>query len=226
MRGLVRSLKKKRRMRHAVKSIRQTGIWFVDIPRTSSTAVKIELGRHFGPAYGKTNVIETHLATEQMVPDHLTAAQMRKQVGAKHWNKLSTFTIVRNPWDRVLSLYNYLSKRQGIPEDWSFTDFLERMVRADADTPFFMFQGVRLGAMDYILDEDGTVLVKHIIRYENRAEGLTRIAGILDLPELGQLQAQKASPASYDYRDFYTSRTRDLVGERFAQDVLLLGYEF
>ena len=92
-------------------SIRKNGFWFVDIPRTSSSSIRSELGKHFGRAYGKTNVNEREYQTPQIFRDHITARKMKALLGNKTWESIFTFTIVRNPWERIFSMYHYRKKR-------------------------------------------------------------------------------------------------------------------
>lgn len=222
----LKKLKRYLDRRKGATMIRKAGFWFVDIPRTSSSSIKVDLGRHFGPAYGKTNLIEQEYATEQIFSDHIPAHKMRNIVGARTWDNLYTFTIVRNPWDRILSLYFYLKKRQRIPDGWNFPDYVKRLVDSDEKTPYFGFHGRRYGAVDYILDENSVVVVDEILRYENRAAGLRRVACRIGLPNLGSLRVQAASPTDGSYRAMYDDTTRELIGKHFARDVLLLDYEF
>ena len=206
--------------------IREAGFWYVDIPRTSSSALRVELGRHFGPVYGKENLIEREFSAKQVFDDHIPAVRMRRILGARSWNELFTFTIVRNPWDRVLSFYHYLLKRDGIPAIWSFPEYVARLVEADAKTPYFTYYGRRYGAADYILDGNGDVLVDEIVRYEDRATGLGKIGARLGVEGLGTLSLQGAAPKSEHYRAAYDARTMELVARRYANDVTLFGYEF
>jgi len=63
-------------------SILRHGFWFVDIPRTSSSAIRAELGARFGRAYGKRKA-ESGYATEQVFDDHVTAFVMREALGRR-----------------------------------------------------------------------------------------------------------------------------------------------
>ena len=214
------------KQQRAVAAIRENRLWFVDIPRTSSSSIKVELARHFGPAYGKTNIIESEFATEQYLPDHMLAREVRDLLGQAVWDEIFSFTIVRNPWDRVLSLYNYRMKRGKIPEAWSLAEFVKRMVEATERTPYFDYHALRRGAAEFVLDVDDTVLVKHVLRYEERAAGLEKVARRVGLPNLGRIHVQGASTPGQDFRHEYDEASRDLVAERFAKDVLLFDYTF
>ncbi len=214
------------KQRRAVSAIRKNGFWFVDIPRTSSTSIKVELGRRFGPSYGKTNTVESRYSLEQYLPDHMLAREVRDLLGQTVWDQIHTFTIVRNPWARVLSFYNYLRKLEKVPDAWTFAEFVRRMVEANDGTRYFEYHAKRRAASDFVLDVVDSVLVKHIIRYEEREAGLARVASRLNIPDLGRVHTQAASPPGQDYRTEYDDETRELVAQRFAKDALLFDYTF
>ncbi|AXI56440.1 hypothetical protein C1J05_19745 [Sulfitobacter sp. JL08] len=211
---------------NALQQVRENGFWFVDIPRTSSSSIKAELGLHFGPAYGKANLIETEYATKQWLNDHVPAREMRTMIGKKYWQDLYTFTFVRNPYDRIASLYHYLRKRSEIPREWSFSEFVRRLLNANKKTEYFRFHGLRYGAADFVLGKDGTVLVENIFKYENRSDGIRQIADKLGLKEFGECHVQGASPVGQNYRIMYDDQTRELVSQRFATDLKLFDYRF
>lgn len=223
---LRKKIEKSSQQRRAIKQVRKAGFWFVDIPRTSSSSIKAEFGRKFGPAYAKTNLIESEYASPQLIEDHATAVTMRSMLGRESWNKLYTFTFVRNPYDRIASLYHYLRKRNEIPCEWSFSEFVSRLVDADSKTPYFRFHGLRYGAVDFILDRDGAVLVDDVFRYEKRADGIRKIVNKVGIQDLGQLHIQAASPGGRQYRSIYDDQTRELVSARFAADLKLFDYDF
>lgn len=226
MKQIFSNLNRKRETRQNLDAVRAAGFWFVDVPRTSSTSIKAELGAHFGPAYGKANVIEGEHASAQLFRDHIPARVMRDMLGATSWDQIYTFGMVRNPWDRILSLYHYVRKRGRIPQDWDFPTYVRRLVDADSTTPHFSFHGFRRSAADYLTDESGTLLVDDVLRFEDRAAGLARVGARIGLPELGQLHLQSAGKAQGSYRDAYDEETRDLIAQRYASDIAMFGYQF
>lgn len=179
--------------RRAIYNIRRCAFWFVDIPRTSSRSIKVELASHFGPAYGKTNLLEKEYKTKQLLPDHLTAHEVRDLVGEVAWQNIFTFSIMRNSWDRVLSHYHYCIKANEIPSRWTFKEYVSRRVDADADTPYFKYRPSRMGATEFIFDDNGNCLVDTIIKFEDdRSVSFAPIAERLNVPELGQLHLQSS----------------------------------
>jgi hypothetical protein len=145
------------------------------------------------------------------------------------------FAVVRNPWDRVVSAFHFLKSPQ-YPDDkaWSdrrlasvetFDDFLEALRRP-------LFRNLMLSELHFhpqigfVADLKGRVLVDQVIYYENLANGLRRVAERLQLtfPEGGIDQLNASSRG--DYRDYYDTRGRELVGQMYARDVETFGYHF
>lgn len=203
------------------------GFWFVDIPRTSSSSIRSELGKHFGRVYGKKNVLEKELASEQIFPDHLPARKMSAFLGNSKWNSIFTFTLVRNPWDRIYSMYNY-RRRVGdeLPKEWSFRDYVLALGKASSESKFFKYHGYRYGASDYVLGKNGEIIVDYIGKYENRLHDLNLIASYLGLSKLGELTIQRASPKNKHYSEYYDPETRDIIGRLYAKDIELFDYGF
>lgn len=211
--------------------VRECGFWFVDIPRTSSTSICIELSRHYGAVFGKQNLLDTEYATTQVFPDHVSALAMRNRLGHSLWNELFTFSIVRNPWDRTYSLFRYRRVKGSIPPDLLFEDYLHRLADSHTtDDPLFRFAGHRLGAADFLTDNKGNIIVDFVGKYENRAEFIHEIRGRVAVPNLGELWLQgvrEPTPGSRpQYADAFTPATKEIVGALYARDVDLFDYDF
>ena len=112
--------------RQGLAAIRKAGIWYVDIPRTSSSSIRTELSRCFGSIYGKADLIEPSFnVKQQFIDSHLTAREIREQFGESLWNHLFTFSIVRNPWDMMLSIFQYRKTVGELNPQTSFDHYLD-----------------------------------------------------------------------------------------------------
>lgn len=206
--------------------IRHQRFWFVDVPRTSSSSVRSELAKRFGPVNGKANIDVKEHATKQWIPDHTTADRMKKILGPAVWNQIFTFSIVRNPWDRIASLYYYMKKRNSLPDGWDFSNFVTRLEHATGATPEFRYHGRRFGAADYLTDSSGQLIVDQIIKFEERERGLQMIGEKIGFPKLGQVHVLAAKPKAQHYSALYTPNTQRIIEERYAMDIELFGYSF
>lgn len=225
-RSTARSVRNRLMIMRGATIVRRTGLWFVDIPRTGSSSLRAELGRNFGPAYGKKNIAEEEYSTNSLLPSHLPATRMRDLVGSRNWVRMYTFSFVRNPFSRILSLYYYRSKAGQIPSCWGFSEFVLRMAEADAETPYFRYPFTRSNACDFILAEDGTVLVDDIFRFEDRTAALESIAERIGIGNIANIRLQAATPPGTDYRRAYDKKTRELVESFAYRDLEMFEYEF
>ena len=112
---------------YGAKNIKKYGLWFIDIPRTSSTSVRVELGKTFGSTFGKRDVFEKKFKQFQMFPNHIPAKIMRETLGKEEWDKIFSFTIVRNPWDRMVSLYHYRLRSKLLRADMEFREYISKL---------------------------------------------------------------------------------------------------
>jgi hypothetical protein len=155
----------------------------------------------------------------------------------EYWNAYTTFTAVRNPWDRLVSAYRHAVMKNshwhsaggGLHPDYelladkSLADCLELLVHQrerlthDAWHPQTTWvAGPRSG---------GRVMVEHVLRYEQLAgdfAALCRQLGVEPRP----LLTLNRSKRSRDYRQYFDDRTRRLVEQLYAADIETFGYAF
>ena len=103
--------------------LKKQGFFFIDIPRTSSTSIRAELGHRYGIAHRKSGRRGAEPLRLQLFPDHMPAKEVRQLSGPLSWEKLFTFTVVRNPWDRTLSFYRHV-KRNHARRSQDFMSFV------------------------------------------------------------------------------------------------------
>lgn len=210
--------------RLAIYKIRKHGFWFIDIPRTSSSSIKSALGTRYGGAYGKSNIILGKDATHQWLPDHLTSVEMRNLVGAQAWRSINSFTIIRNPFDRILSLYLFLNINNQIPKAWGFEDYLVEMERGKSK--FLSYRPLTATCYDFCTDENKKILVKNIFKYEYRSEVLGEIIEITQCPEIHKIWINNSPRSEGSYKDYYNKKTKAIVEKLFYNDLNHFGYNF
>jgi len=213
---------------HWTEELERIGFWFVDIPRTSSSSIRAELGKEFGALHGKSNLLEKEFSTSQVVKDHMPAKMMLEAIGRDLWQKLFTFSFVRNPWDRVLSMYFYRIRKKHFTEDFKFKDYvleLERhLTRHRSD--LFLYHGHYFSNSDYILDQDNKPLVTFIGKYENREHDIENIKKEIGVKTIGELWIQASSPESRHYSRYYDDDTKNIVNKLYSNDIQMFGYQF
>lgn len=206
----------------ALDRIKELSFWFVDIPRTSSTSIKHHLSRKYGSVFGKTG--RKQGVIEGWVPDHTPASVIRNQLGADVWDEMFTFTVVRNPWDRMLSMYRYRKQLGVIDEGLSFASYLKKL--KSRDTEIFSYHGHYLSCMDFIKSDNGEVLVTKIVQFENRRAELKSISRAVGVPELRSSALHLSRTRHQHYSNYFTAETRELIAELFEDDIRAFGYTF
>lgn len=156
---------------------------------------------------------------------HMTACEMRALVGRKRWERRFTFTIVRNPWDKVVSHYEYRRQRDktGIRTDAiGFADWV-RLAYGENDPKYYNIPRMFMPQSDWITDAEGNILVDYIGRFETLEGSFAAICQRLGVQAtLPHLKKSDHRP----YQDYYTTAARAIVERWFRKDIDLFGYGF
>ncbi len=156
-------------------------------------------------------------------------------------NKYCKFSFVRNPWSRVVSCYrnkiqevrvighlSIMSRFKGLRPGMDFEEFVEWLASREgsdekADRHWVSQHRILAGA-------NGELACDYVGKHESLQDDFDHICRILSLPQnplsmvYGVSRSGFASPTYY--REYYTSRTRELVAERYQKDIELFGYDF
>ena len=151
-------------------------------------------------------------------PEHVTAEVVQKCLPPETYARLFKFAFVRNPWDRMVSKYAHLLRKEQHPRHErvkamrDFTEFLEwELDRAEA------LQSA------YVCDATGKFIVDFVGYFEKLPEHFTRVCEHLNIQP--KLENRNTSEHK-DYRTYFTPATRDLVARHFRRDIELFDYEF
>ncbi len=134
-----------------------------------------------------------------------------------------TFTLVRNPWDRLVSYYHWLQDQRfdhpavRLAQRLDFSGFLN-----DEHTR----RTVRTGSYrQFMYDKAGVERCDLFIRLEHLQQDLAPLEGHLGF-SLGQIPVVNRSSRDADYRRYYSDADAGVLGEICAGDIARFGYAF
>jgi hypothetical protein len=132
------------------------------------------------------------------------------------------FTMVRNPWDRIVSYYHWLRAQR-------FDHPAVRLAQATAFSPFLnhpetraTFAAERYG--DYVRGADGQEREAVFVRLEHLAEDLAPVERHLGFRL--DLRHENRSERPADWRACYSDADAALVGGLCGEDIARFGYRF
>jgi chondroitin 4-sulfotransferase 11 len=191
---------------------------YIAVPKTGSISVQFSLGHGH-------DIPEPDLYHQ----DIHTALNSHPE--AENYYK---FGFVRNPWSRLLSLYQDFTKkrvyqysalvRHETPLFSEFANFEDFCVRFSdtswKDNIFLRSQAKLLGV------HTDRSLMDYVGRFENLERDFAILCQILGL---GDVQLQQHNAGQYDnsdYRQHYSTVAKDAIERAYSDDVKLFNYEF
>lgn len=189
---------------------------FIHIPKTGGTSIETNIIGHSNPEDTK----------------HLTATQMKQHINEQQpdeWNNYHKFTVIRNPWDLVVSWWRWRVKQAKEKQAWcedtsqGFNTFLAN--HPDIIPGHYLnYFDPGLTYMDYISIND-KVIVDTILRFENLQDDWCLFIEKLKLPFNSKLpHINKTQRKHYSY--YYDKHTVDLVYRKFQKEIDMFDYEF
>ncbi len=146
-------------------------------------------------------------------------------------------SVERNPWDRAVSQFFWSNRKTDMKtrsHDEQVAEFKKFTYRYGPDRlarKLFGWRKHRAHSQRNLYSLGETPIVDFMIRFECLEEDLARLSGFLELDETlsvkdinakGEFRAKK----SRDYRLFFDTETKDLVGNSCAWEIENLGYGF
>jgi hypothetical protein len=157
---------------------------------------------------------------------HLTVKEVISIIGEDEFNKAFVFTVVRNPWDKVVSHYEYRVKTNQTKmadRHISFKQWVKQTYGKERNPLYYNNPLMFAPQSDWLKDREGVIRVAHIIKFESLAEDFREIAKTLGIhADLHHLNWTKREP----YKNYYDSETIQIVSDWFEEDIRRFGYRF
>lgn len=160
------------------------------------------------------------------VKHHLTAREVIAKIGKQKWNDAYKFTFVRNPWDKVVSLYEYRRKKDKTKiasRKIAFTEWVKLTLGPDRDPYYYNNIKSFQPQVEWLKDDEGAIAINFIGKFESIRSDFEQIRQTIGTSgELSHLNATKRS----NYRDYYNDETRQIVANWYREDIEAFGYSF
>ncbi len=207
------------------------GYVFVHIPKTGGTAMALALEARAmkddimigdTPKARKRRRRLAGVKTAGRLWKHATLADIDGLVSVEELSELFAFTLVRNPWDRVVSYYHWLLDQR----------FDHPAVRLAQSTDFTGFIGAahtqeslrRNSYGRYMTRADGVEQCAAYVRLEHLSDDIKPVEAhlgvTLDIPHVNQSRRGRG------YRRYYSDDTALIVSQVCGADIDRFGYSF
>ncbi|MCK4788788.1 MAG: sulfotransferase family 2 domain-containing protein [Desulfobacteraceae bacterium] len=154
---------------------------------------------------------------------HMPAREVRKRVGESVWNNYYKFSVERNPWDRMVSLYYW--RTHGFQDPVDFKIFILAMKEGNRKK-LRELKGWSFSNWD-IYAQGSEVVVDKLCKLENLNHELEEVLEYIGLDiDLDLPRAKSHTRKNKNYREMYDEESMQLVAELFSREIELLGYSF
>jgi len=149
--------------------------------------------------------------------NHMTAEEIKKNIGNWKFDKYFKFSVVRNPYDKMVSLFHWRGN--------AFNDNIEEMKKEFKE--FCKTNGCNSMRIHTV---ENVPICNFYIRYENLDEDVEKVCNRLKLKckrpiRLPYLKTQ-TRPKRIHYREYYDDETKEIVFQKHRKEITYFGYEF
>lgn len=200
------------------------GFVFVHVPRTAGASMTSALRRSESatrfdqlPGLHEIVVAENEVSPEVVaLALHARARDIRTYLGADRYDRLESFAVVRDPWDRLRSRFHYVRVQPDHPEYPHAQDGLASYVR-------WACEQHRNSLSDRLADRSGRILIKRLLRFESLAADVRQLDDDLSLG-IGELPLINSS-SNVDETSEFPREVVALVQRAYERDFELFSYD-
>jgi|GEM_PF-1063707 len=160
--------------KNLIKNIKNNNMCFIHIPKTGGKSLLFDLEKKLNIIKINKNGDFKHFPNFGSVTfGHIHYLSLLKAgiVSSEYHRSSYKFSVVRNPYNRIASLYNYLSDRSEL-EGWSFDYFLDQVLTKRPPIGIYNKVGISQTnpQVDWIVDDNGEFLTDDVFKLEDLDE--------------------------------------------------------
>ena len=185
---------------------------FIHTPKTAGTSISVSLA-------------DDSVLKNETKEKHWNASQC-KQNYSKYWNEYYKFSVVRNPWDRVVSMYIYFTQFNKTIKQKNFSDWLSF---AFVEKKFNMWGG--LGSQYEFLAINKSIELDYVLRFENLNSDFNQLCENLNIcpPSLSTYNGpfkKEAHQHREHYGEYYNEYDMKIIESAYKKDIKYFNYKF
>jgi hypothetical protein len=206
---------------------------FLATPRTGSTTTRNILDKY-------SDIKSVHITeTTKQFPfyHHISAAELRSIFESRgwDWDGYKKFCFVRNPFDRVVSLYHYNNKMKKELKVTS-SRMLIRKIRhtlmpAKSFEDYVMAinpeNRLQTSLTAFLCNSGNDFLVHDVLMFENLRNELPDYLRSIDIEiSSNDIPHLNASSSRQEYQAYYNKKTIEVVSDLYRYEIEKFGYSF
>jgi len=177
------------------------------IPEDTNKAIFIHI-----PKTGGMSIRDALYQKVKIIGHHISASAVKSQVD--NWDSTFKFSVVRNPWERMVSAFFFGAKKESkwilgrTFDEWVF----ERL---------YAVKNIKTQC-DFLM-EDGKIIVDFVARFENLQKDFKKICSELGIRKK-LAHRNKTRHKHYSY--YYSHESEEIIADLFRDDIEFFGYEY
>lgn len=224
---------------------------FIHIPKCAGSSVEKFLMKNTELCLMKSGVMDTDEIVKNKfyitgevhgLERHLSALEIKSLIGSSTYDRYYKFTIVRNPYSRIVSFYEYVKGLKNpdtnklqvnlVLNSKNFYEFVINSLNEKKMTLFF-------NQYQYVCDKNKKLIIDDYIKFEDldtqwrplskkllNESKLDQIRTLINPKRLDLKKINSSHKKTRNYREYYDHELRDLVTDAVITDLELFKYNF
>lgn len=204
---------------------------FFHIPKAAGTSIinSIKENLHKDAIVNEENkpLLEFLNANSVLWPNHASCGNLKEYLGNYVYNNYFKFCFVRNPWDRLVSLYHYTLQKEALKyhnKEKTIPEFTKNILNAGSFENWIRSENIGGSQFDMISNNYDELMVDFVGKSENIQNDFSYICGVIGLENI-VLDKSNTSKRG-NYKTYYSEETRQIVARHCKKDIEYFKYNF